>query len=100
MQREEKETVRLPVHYAKKLDPYALLLAKRTDKIAAHVKWSHEKVPDNDLIGIRAKEMMMSFLKAIALYHGRHDVIKEDFAEFVSLYEYMNFNFAKLREEL
>jgi hypothetical protein len=95
--REDKDTVRLPEHYAKRLDIYSELLARQTDRIASKVRWSGDtKVPDSDLIGIRAKEMFMSFLKAIALYHGRKDVIKEDFEEFRRLFKYMNYDFQKI----
>ena len=38
----------------------------------------------------------MTLLKAIALYHGRTTVKKEDFLEFSKLYDFMNYKFREL----
>jgi len=40
----------------------------------------------------------MTLLKAIALYHERSVVGREDFAELLRLYHFMNFNFREIDE--
>jgi hypothetical protein len=87
--REEKTKVTLPPKYAKALNVYALLLARRLDEFSRKSPCDMRK--ENRLIGIRVKENLMTFLKAIALYHGRTTVKKEDFQEFRKLYRYMNY---------
>jgi hypothetical protein len=53
---------------------------------------------ENRLIGIRAKENLMTFLEAIALYHGRTIVTKKDFEEFRKLYRFMNYKGSNIDE--
>ena len=48
------------------------------------------------LCGIRAKENLMTFLKSVALYHGRSVVVREDYDELLRLYRFMNFSFRQI----
>lgn len=94
--REEKTKVTLPPKYAKKLNIYALLLAKRLEAFSR--KSPSDMRKENRLVGIRAKENLMTLLKAIALYHGRTIVKREDFEEFRRLYRYMNYKSINIDE--
>jgi hypothetical protein len=38
----------------------------------------------------------MTFLKSIALYHGKTTVRKQDFEEFTGLYRWMNYQFNEI----
>ena len=93
--REEKVDVTLPPYYAKELNLYTRILARRLEKFSriSSIKKTNEK---ERLLGIRTKENLMAFLKSIALYHGRTTVIKTDFVEFLKLYDYMNYKFNEL----
>jgi hypothetical protein len=95
--REEKTKVTLSPKYAKKLNIYALLLARRLEAFSR--KSPNSVKNESRLIGIRAKENLMTFLKAIALYHGRTAVTKEDFEEFRKLYHFMNYNSHNIDEK-
>ena len=97
IKREEKAKVKLPKQYADGLNIYALILAKKIEKIASNPKTVFKG--DNELCGIRAKENLMTFLKAIALYDGRTTVMKKDMEELDRLYRWMNYNFNTLEEE-
>ena len=92
----EKTIVKLPKQYSDRLNPLALLLARRIENAANHPKTVFEG--DNKLCGIRAKENLMTLLKAIALYHERSVVVREDFAELMRLYRFMNFGFREIDE--
>jgi hypothetical protein len=92
----EKTIVKLPKQYSDRLNSLALFLAKRIENAANHPKTVFEG--DNRLCGIRAKENLMTLLKAIALYHERSVVGREDFAELLKLYGFMNFNFREIDE--
>lgn len=87
--REEKVKVKMPSHYAKSLNIYAVLLARRLDAFSRKSPSDMQK--ESRLVGIRTKENLMTFLKAMALYHGRTTVTKSDFIEFRKLYRYMNY---------
>jgi len=91
LKREEKATVKLSKPYADLLNAFALFLAQRIEEVASHPKTVFEG--DNRLCGIRAKENLMTLLKAIALYHGRDIVTRKDFDEMTRLYRFMNFKF-------
>jgi hypothetical protein len=97
IKREEKEDVTLPKHLADELNVYALILAKRIEKVASHPKTVFKG--ENELCGIRAKENLMSLVKAIALYNGGDTVTREDMKELNRLYNWMNYNFKPLEEE-
>jgi len=90
--REEKVNVELPEQYSKALTPYAVKLSRTLEKFSRKSPMEDTKEKDR-LIGIRPKENLMTFLKSIALYHGRTRVQRKDFAEFRSLYRYMNYEF-------
>lgn len=92
----KKTVVKLPKKYSDKLTKLAILLAKRIDNVASHPKTVFEG--DNELCGIRAKENLMTLLKAIALYHERSVVVREDFDELLRLYRFMNFSFRKIND--
>lgn len=94
IKREERAEVRLAKKYSDELNTLALILAKRIEKVASHPKTVFEG--DNELCGIRAKENLMTFLKAIALYHGRTVVNDKDFEELKRLYRFMNFGFRNI----
>jgi len=93
--REEKVKVTLPERYAKELNLYAILLAKRLEKFSrkSPIRETEER---ERLLGIRTKENLMTFLKSIALYNGGTTVTQEHFDEFVRLYEYMNYKFKEI----
>ena len=95
--REEKTRVKLPPKYAKALNIYAILLARRLETFSRKSPCDMQK--QNRLVGIRAKENLMTFLKAIALYHGRTVVKQEDFEEFRKLYRYMNYRAKNIDQE-
>jgi hypothetical protein len=92
--REEKTEVKLQKHYARDLNIYALLLARRLEMFSR--KSPTDMNRENRLVGIRTKENLMTFLKAVALYHGRTIVKREDFEEFRKLYRYMNYKFREI----
>jgi len=89
--REEKVKVTLPKKYARKLTRYAIALARELENFSR--KSPIKKTEEGRLLGIRAKENFMAFLKSIALYKGRKVVQKEDFEEFQGLYRWMNYQF-------
>jgi len=96
--REEKAKVTLPKQYAEKLNPYAIMLARRLERFSrkSPIKTTNER---DRLIGIRPKENLMTLLKSIALYHGSTVVKKEHFEEFKRLYRWMNYKFKEIDEE-
>jgi hypothetical protein len=94
LKREDKAEVKLPKKYSDKLNTFALVLSHRIEREATHPKTVYKG--SNELCGIRAKENLMAFLKAIALYNGRDIVIREDFDELVRLYRLMNFKFNEI----
>jgi hypothetical protein len=96
LKRREKRAVELPKKYSDKLNVLALSLARKIEAAASRPKTVFEG--DNKLCGIRAKENLMTFLKAIALYHGRSVVVREDFDELLRLYRFMNFSFRNIDE--
>jgi hypothetical protein len=91
--REEKIKVTLPKHYAEKLTLPALILSKKLEDFSRLDPISKK---NGSLIGIRAKENFMTFLKAIALYNGSHTVQKEHFEIFLKLFRWMNYDFNKI----
>jgi hypothetical protein len=95
--RVEKAVVTLPKKYSKKLNMYAILLAKRLEKFSrkSPIKQTQERAR---LLGIRTKENFMALLKSIALYNGRTAVTNRDFEEFRRLYHYMNYKFHEIPE--
>jgi hypothetical protein len=97
IKRREKATVKLPKKYSDRLTPLALKLSSRIEDAASHPKTVFEG--SNKLCGIRAKENLMTFLKAIALYHGRTSVIRKDFNELKRLYHFMNFRFRNIDQD-
>lgn len=78
------------------MNPYALQLARRLERFSRKSPITTTEERGGRLIGIRAKENLMTLLKAIALYHGRTTVKKEDFLEFSKLYDFMNYKFREL----
>lgn len=101
IKREKKEDVKCPKQYSDKITPYAVMMAKRIENVASHHKtvYGDRYKNDDQLFGVRSKENLISFLKAIALYDGRNTVIRKDFDEFVNLYRFMNFKFKNIDEE-
>lgn len=100
IKREEKAEVELPKKYAVALNIFALVMARRIESVAHHPKTVFNgEASDEQLCGIRSKENLMGLLKAIALYHGRRIVIREDFDELRALYRFMNFKFNDIGEE-
>jgi hypothetical protein len=97
--RKEKVKVKLPIHYSTSLNPYALQLAKRLERFSRKSPIETTEERGGRLIGIRTKENLMTLLKAIALYHGRTTVKKEDFLKLKKLYSFMNYKFKKLDEK-
>jgi hypothetical protein len=94
--KEEKTKVKLSPKYSKKLNIYAILLARRLEAFSRKSPCDMRK--ENRLIGIRTKENLMTLLKAIALYHGRSVVKKRDFEEFRRLYRHMNYKIRNIDE--
>lgn len=94
LKKEERKIIKLPRKYSNRLSALALFLAGRIEKVARHPKTVFGG--SNKLCGIRAKENLMTFLKAIALYQGRSIVVREDFDELLRLYHFMNFNFKQI----
>jgi len=92
IKREEKASVVLPRHYARKLTFYARALGMRYDRFARQPPKGFPKRQGRES-GIRIKENLMTLLKSIALYNGRTRVNKEDFNEFRRLWKYINFKF-------
>ena len=92
IKREEKASVVLPRHYARKLTYYARFLGMRYDKFARGPPKDFPKRQGRES-GIRPKENLMTLLKSIALYNGRTRVNEEDFDEFRRLWRYINFKF-------
>ena len=93
--REEKSTVVLPKHYARALNSYAKLLSRRLERFSKTS--SMRKTEAQRLVGVRPKENLMTLLKAIALYHGCTTVRKEHFKELQELYNFMNYDFRKIK---
>jgi hypothetical protein len=91
--REEKIEVKLPKHYAQRLNTPALILSK---KLEAFSRIDPISRTQGSLIGIRPKENFMTLLKAIALYDQSQTVKQEHFEEFVELFSWMNYNFKAL----
>jgi hypothetical protein len=91
--REEKVEVKLPKQYAEKLTLPALILSKQLEEFSRLDPISKK---NGSLIGIRAKENFMTFLKAIALYNGSNTVQKEHFDIFLKLFRWMNYDFNKI----
>lgn len=71
---------------------YAKIMAWKTEKFAS----SREKQQATKLIGIRALEDSICYLKAIALSNGRKAVTEEDFKEFERLFTHFNFDMNEL----
>ena len=92
--RQKKSKVTLPRKYARKLTPYALTLARDLESFSRNCPI--EKAQEMRLLGIRCKENLMTFLKAIALYRGRKIVRRADFEEFHRLYSWMNYQFHEI----
>jgi hypothetical protein len=94
LKREEGVDVRLPSYYTGVLTPYAKALACAVNEFA--------KKPDLDsdrVFGVRFKENLMTYLKAIALYDGCYRVRQQHFDEFRELFHFMNFRFNNIDEE-
>jgi len=98
LKREKKAAIRLSRKYSEKLTPLALVLARRIEEVASHPKTVFED--GNRLCGIRAKENLMTLIKAIALYNGRTEVTREDLHELKRLYRFMNFEFRDIDEKM
>jgi hypothetical protein len=89
VKREETSVVNLPGQYARELDFYAKMMANNVERAArAYTRES--------LVGIRAKENLMTLLKAIALYDGCSTVRREHMDELLELYQYMNFEYKSI----
>ena len=73
---------------------YAKLMAWKTEQFS-----SRDKQQMGKLIGIRALEDSICYLKAIALSNRRKVVTTEDFKEFERLFEYFNFDMNELEYE-
>jgi hypothetical protein len=92
--RKKKVKVVLPKKHSRQLNPYAITLARELENFSR--KSPIETADEMRLLGIRCKENLMTFLKSIALYHGRKTVRKKDFEEFTGLYRWMNYKFNEI----
>jgi hypothetical protein len=105
--RKRQVDVIIPEELKNKLDPYAVTLAQCVDrftarsirKISEEGKKYYELDVRPKLIGSRAMEMFLCYLKSIALKNERTVVAEEDFAEFRKLFNYFNFDLKPLAEE-
>jgi hypothetical protein len=96
IKREEPATVFCPDSLKKRLTMYAGYMARRAEKFSYIPKASTPMTESPVLIGIRAKENLITYLQSIALRNGSTRVTTEHFAEFEELYEYMNYKFKEI----
>lgn len=72
---------------------YAIIMAWKIENFAS----LQDKQRSAKLIGIRALEDLICYLKSIALSDRRRVVIDEDFKEFERMFEFFNFDFNDLK---
>jgi predicted RNase H-like HicB family nuclease len=90
----KKVKVFIPETMKDKLKLYAKIMALRIEHFSNTSKENKQK-----LIGIRALENIICYLKAIALSNNRNAVTEDDFDEFLRLYRYFNFRMCSLEQE-
>jgi len=92
-----KCSVLLPASMKKQLRFYAKMMSRKIEDFS---KGEHPRSGENKqtpkLIGIRALEELICYLKAIALSNGRQVVTHEDFLEFEELFDHFNFDMNEL----
>jgi len=88
-----KADVLLPVPIKNKLVPYAKMMASKIERFA-----SREETGGR-LIGTRAVEQLICYLKAVAISNDRPIVTGEDFNEFGRLFSFFNFDMNNLNYE-
>jgi len=88
-----KTEVKVPHHFIDDINVYAKLMAYRIEEFASKKK---DQKQVHELVGIRAKEDLICYLKAIALSRGRTDVTEDDFEEFERMFDYFNFAMKEL----
>lgn len=94
IRKRSKSEVSISEHMKDRLKFYAKLMAWKTEQFS-----SRDKQQMGKLIGIRALEDSICYLKAIALSNRRKVVTTEDFKEFERLFEYFNFDMNELEYE-
>ena len=82
----EQTFIKLPSYIASELSAPAISLAKKTERFARK----------GDLIGIRYKEQLQTYVKSIAYSIGHKAVTDSDHEEFFELYKHMNYKFKEL----
>jgi len=95
--REEPAEVRCPDRIKMRLDPYVNIIATEVDKFST--KSSIPALREKDRkFGVRFKENLTTYLKAIALYDGYTMVREKHFERFEDLFPFMNFQFNNIDE--
>lgn len=98
-----KTDVSIPKSMVKQIDFYAKLMSinienfSRTKWVKTDAGWRLKKTEGpRELVGTRAKEELLCYLKSIALNNRRSVVADEDFEEFETLFRHFNFDMNEL----
>lgn len=99
LKREEKAFVFCPPPYKRELDSYVEVIADEIDRFSrkssiASLRGKRRK------FGVRLKQNLITYLKSMALYDGYTMVRKAHLEEFKELFQFMNFDFNNIDEEL
>ena len=86
-----KIDVQISNEYLKLIKEKAKILAKTIDDFCLYAEPHIKRV-----IGTRAKLLLTTYIKALALLNGHNEILKEDYREFEVLFHYFNFKMEKL----
>ena len=86
-----KIDVQISNEYFKLIKEKAKILAKTIDDFCLYAEPHIKRV-----IGTRAKLLLTTYVKALALLNGHSEILKEDIREFEVLFHYFNFKMEKL----
>jgi len=92
LKREEKAIVLCAPPYKRELDPYVSCIASEIDRFSRQSSIRSLKNRERKF-GVRLKENLITYLKAIALYDGYEYVRRKHLDSFKELFHFMNFQF-------
>jgi hypothetical protein len=92
VRKRSKSEVYVPEPMKDQLKVYAKIMAWKIEAFSS----LKDKKQVGKLIGVRALEDLICYLKAIALSNGRKVVTKDDFREFERLFKFFNFDLNEL----
>jgi hypothetical protein len=90
---QSKTKVTVPREFVDRVNICAKIMAYRIEEFASKKKGKEQM---GKLVGIRAKEDLLCYLKAIALVNHRTEVTEEDFEEFERMFRHFNFGLKEL----